>query len=311
MSVVPPAHTGPVDVRTLTDADARERDAALGDVAWRDLPAGVMRIEYSVPSGRLAGLVAGQPDAPRVVLVPGITGSKEDFIVMLPLLAAAGLRVETFDMAGQYESHRAGPENLRPVRGAYDLDLFVEDLKAVLAIGPVPAHLVGYSFAGTVVAQLAARFPEAIGSLTLISAPPVAGAAFGRIRGLGPLARVIAARKAAPLVMWGIGRNLNRAPRHRIAFVRERFALTRRDSVADIFEIMSATPDLDEALAAIDAPKLVVTGARDLWPERLHRAYAARIGADVMVTAGGHSPSEDAPHALSREIARRAGLDGT
>src|SRR5690606_17747678 len=112
---------GPVDVRALTDAEARDRDRTLGAVAWRELPPGVMRTEYAVPSGRLAGLVAGEPDAPRVVLVPGITGSKEDFIVMLPLLAAAGMRVETFDMAGQYESHRAGPENLRPARDRYDL----------------------------------------------------------------------------------------------------------------------------------------------------------------------------------------------
>ncbi|MGV9192938.1 alpha/beta fold hydrolase [Microbacterium sp. MC2] len=299
---------GPVDVRALTDAEARDRDRTLGAVAWRELPPGVMRTEYAVPSGRLAGLVAGEPDAPRVVLVPGITGSKEDFIVMLPLLAAAGMRVETFDMAGQYESHRAGPENLRPARDRYDLDLFVEDLKAVLAIGPVPVHLAGYSFAGTVVAALAARYPEAIASLTLISAPPVSGQVFSRIKVLGPLARVTPARRAAPLMIWGVGRNLNRAPRHRIAFVRERFTLTRRDSVADAFEIMSATPDLDDALAAIDAPKLVVAGAHDLWPDRLHRAYAARIGADLLQTTGGHSPSEDAPHTLSREIVRRAGL---
>ncbi|GAA3902167.1 alpha/beta fold hydrolase [Microbacterium invictum] len=310
MTVVPPRRIEPVDVRGLEAAQARAVDAALGDVDWRGIPDGVMRTEYAVPSGRLAGLVAGEPAAPRVVLVPGITGSKEDFILMLPLLAVAGMRAETFDMAGQYESHRAGPENLRPRRDSYDEALFVDDLKEVLTVGPVPVHLVGYSFAGSVVSALAARYPEAIASLTLISAPPVIGPVFHRIKIIGPLARAVSPRTAARLMMWGVRRNLNRAPRHRIDFVRERFALTRPDSVADAFELMMRTPDLDEKIAAIAAPKLVVAGAHDLWPEQLHRDYAARIGADLLLTGGGHSPSEDSPTELAHAIVGRAGLGG-
>jgi len=308
MTVVPPRRIVPVDVREIDAAQARAIDAALGEVDWRGLPDGVMRTEYAVPSGRLAGLVAGEPDAPRIVLVPGITGSKEDFILMLPLLSAAGMRAESFDLAGQYESHRAGPENLRPGRDRYDQELFVDDLKEVLAIGPVPVHLVGYSFAGTIVAALAARYPEAIASITLISAPPLSGQVFRSVKIIGPLSRGLSPRTAASLMIWGVSRNLNRAPRHRIDFVRERFALTRPDSVADAFALMMRTPDLDRDIAAIDVPKLVVAGAHDLWPELLHRQYAARIGADVLLTAGGHSPSEDSATELTREIVLRAGL---
>jgi alpha-beta hydrolase superfamily lysophospholipase len=51
----------------------------------------------------------GPPDGRRVVLVPGATGSKEDFRRVLPLLAAAGYRAESFDLAGQFESAGAGP----------------------------------------------------------------------------------------------------------------------------------------------------------------------------------------------------------
>src|SRR3546814_17370959 len=92
----------------------------------------------------------GSGERGRVVLVPGVTGSKEDFTLMLPLLAQAGYRVESYDLAGQYESYRAGPERLVPARAHYDYDLFVDDLVAVLEEGTPPAHVLGYSFAGLV-----------------------------------------------------------------------------------------------------------------------------------------------------------------
>ena len=45
----------------------------------------------------------GEPHG-TALLVPGFTGSKEDFISVLPLLAADGWRVVTYDQRGQYES---------------------------------------------------------------------------------------------------------------------------------------------------------------------------------------------------------------
>ena len=105
-------------------------DLALPDRDWSVLPEGVRRRVFPAPSGDLALVEAGQEDGHRVVLIPGVTGSKEDFSLMLPLLAAAGFRGESFDLAGQYESAEAGPENLHPPRRRYDHDLFVDDLKS-------------------------------------------------------------------------------------------------------------------------------------------------------------------------------------
>ena len=56
-------------------------------------------------------------------------------MLMMPLFAAAGYRVESFDLAGQYESARAGPWNLDPPRQRYDERLFLDDLLAVLDDG--------------------------------------------------------------------------------------------------------------------------------------------------------------------------------
>lgn len=303
MTLVPsPDRPDLVDVRALDDAEARRRDAELGDVDWTLLPQGVSRVEYAAPSGELAGLAAGEPGAPRVVLVPGVTGSKEDFVLMLPLLAAAGFRAESYDLAGQYESWRAGPERLVPPRPAYDHGLFVDDLLAVIAAGTSPVHLVGYSFAGTVGQLVAARHPELVASLTLVSTPPLAGQAFRGVKILGPVSHFATPRTGGSLMIWGVRNNLNGAPGHRVAFVRDRFRLTRRDGVSDVIGLMKRTPDVDAELAALPIPKLVVAGAHDLWPVELHAAFAERIGADVLVTAGGHSPSEDAPVELTRAL---------
>ncbi len=117
---------------------AAELDEAIEDLDWTVPPDGAVKGWFDAPSGRLATLAMGDPADQWVVLVPGVTGSKEDFALMLPLLAEAGYYAFSFDMAGQYESHQAGPQNLHPPATRYDHDLFVEDLAAVLRAAPGP-----------------------------------------------------------------------------------------------------------------------------------------------------------------------------
>ena len=293
------------DIRTMTEAAAILLDQAIVDVDWATPPAHVRRVTFTAPSGALAGFSAGDADAPRIVLVPGVTGSKEDFALMVPLLVGAGYRVDSYDLAGQYESAGAGPERLDPPRERYDQELFVEDLLAVLAEGRTPAHVLGYSFAGTVAQLAAVRAPECFASLTLLSAPPRVGQAFAGTKSvLGPLSRVTTARQGGGLMLWGLRRNLNRVPAHRYRFVMDRLPVTRRDSVNDIVALMRKTPDLRSEIAALPIPKLVVFGAHDLWPSRAHRQYAEAIGAEAVEYASGHSPCEDAPHQLCRDFVR-------
>jgi len=290
------------DVRELDDVTARALDAELDDVDWEHRPPGVEKIEIAAPSGPLSALVAGDPAAPRVLLVPGVTGSKEDFSLVLPLLAASGFRAESYDLAGQYESWAAGPERLSPPRARYDHELFVDDLLAVIGAGGAPVHLLGYSFAGTIAAIVATAHPSLVASLTLLSTPPMSGQAFRGVKVLGPISGLAPGQVGAALMIWGVRNNLNKAPQHRVEFVRRRFAHTRRRSVADIIGLMKRTPDLDAELAALPIPKLVVAGEHDLWSVEHHRAFADRIGAGMLVTAGGHSPSEDSPVELTRAI---------
>jgi len=298
-----PEPAGPVaSIDRVAIDDARALDEALPDRDWRRLPPGTERTWFDAPSGRLARIALGPVDGRRVVLIPGATGSKEDFVLMLPLFAAAGFRVESYDLAGQYESADAGPWNLDPPLTHYDERLFLDDLLAFLDDGAARAHVLGYSFAGTLAELALLERPDRFASLTLLSAPPEPGLTFRSIKRIGPISSITTPRVGAALMLWGIRNNLNKVPPGRLAFVRERFALTRRESVDDIIGLMMRTPDVRAEVLAAPLPKLVAVGEHDLWPRELHQRFAREIGARFAGYHTGHSPCETAPHQLVRDM---------
>lgn len=277
--------------------DAQTRDAAIGEIDWSAPAPGSVSSSFDAPSGRLAVVSLGDPTHPRVVLVPGATGSKEDFVLMLPLLAEAGYFVQSYDLAGNYESADAGP----PPGERYDYPLFVADLVAVLE-GGSPAHLLGYSFAGIVAQLAAAERPELVRSLTLLTTPPDPGNSYRHVKRIGWLSPFLTARQGAGLMIWGIRTNKNRVGPARLAFVRARFALTRRTCVDDIVGLMKRAPDAAPAVRAHGIRTLVATSEHDLWPVARYARHASRLGARLAVYATGHSPCETTPHQLVRDM---------
>ncbi|TFC85205.1 alpha/beta hydrolase [Cryobacterium sp. TmT2-59] len=279
-------------------SDPGVRDRTLPDRGWNVLPAGSRAFRFPAPSGALAAFAVGDPGHPRVVLLPGATGSKEDFVLLGPLLADTGFLVESYDLAGQYQSAAAGPVDGSP----YEYGLFVADLIAFLAAGSTPVHVLGYSFAG-IVAELAfADRPELFGSLVLLGVPPQSGQAFRRVRWIGALSYVLRPRQIASLIVWGIVSNLNRVPPGRLALVRLRFAYTNRRSVDEIVGLLMHVPDLSALLRHSAIPVLVAVGHHDLWSTDVHRAFANSIGARFRVYPTGHSPCETTPHQLARDM---------
>ncbi|GAA1986601.1 alpha/beta fold hydrolase [Microbacterium pumilum] len=281
--------------------DALAQDRAIPDVDWHVFPPATEHDVFPAPSGGLARARLGDPDAPRVVLVSGVAGSKEDFILLFPLFAAAGYRVESFDIAGHYGSVDSGPQHFDPPREHYDYRLFIDDLIAILEDGRTPAHVLGYSFAGLVAELAMIERPDLFASLTLMAAPPATGQVFRGVKHIGPISDM-PPHRAAGLILWGIRYNLNRTPPMRIAFVRERMAVTGRAVIDDIVGLMMTMPDVADEVAAVDIPKLIAVGEADLWPEAQHREYAERIGARIAVYPTGHAPCETAPHQLVRDM---------
>ncbi len=277
--------------------EAERLDAALPEIDWSVAPVGAVFSTFVAPSGELATFSLGNPSDPRVVLIPGVTGSKEDFYLLAPILAAGGYFVQSYDLAGQYESADAGPVP----GGHYTYELLVADVIAFLRSGP-PAHVLGYSFAGILSQMALVEHPHLFRSLTLLTTPPEPGQAFRGVRTIGWLSWFLSGKQGAGLMIWGIVTNKNKVPPSRLAFVRERFALTRRSSVDDIVGLMKQVPDTRAAVAASPIPKLVATGNHDLWPTHLHAAFAQQIAATLAVYRTGHSPCETAPNQLGRDM---------
>ncbi len=264
---------------------------------WRELPDQTNTFFFPAPSGPLAVAQWGPSDGTPVLLVPGITGSKEDFSLIGPKLGARGYCVWAIDLAGQYQSYQAGPGG----DGLWSVAMHLRDIEAILEkLGA--AHCVGYSYGGIIGRQLLVERPEIFRSMMFLSVPPTAGNAFSFMKVIGPLVWGRAARTGAALLLTGIKFNVNFAPRSRYRFVRHRMGYTVRDSVVHAIDDMMNIPDLNGSVRAANVPLMVGAGAGDLWSLKKHRDHAESIGATFREYQAGHSPAESAPDDLLRDL---------
>ena len=139
-----------------------------------DLPDGVRRTTIHTARGAFAALEAvpasGVCEREAALLVPGYTGSKEDFLAILDLLADGSRHVVAIDMRGQFETPGADDPD------GYSAAALGADIAAIMhATGA--RHLVGHSYGGLVgrEAVLAGTGSGAeIASFTLMSSGPAA-----------------------------------------------------------------------------------------------------------------------------------------
>lgn len=269
-----------------------------------ELPAGIRATRVPAAHGELAALV-GDPDgadghAP-VVLVPGFTGSKEDFIGVLAALTAAGHRVVAVDQRGQFES----PGNGDPT--SYDVKTLAEDVLAVARHVGEQVHLVGHSFGGLVARAAALAEPGALRSLTLIGSGP------GAIPdpSASNLGLIVAALPVMDLEsIWGAKRQLER-PHETVApepdveeWMHRRFLANDPVSLLRMAQQLVVEEDRVDELAAVDLPVLVLHGANDdAWPPAQQAEMARRLRAEVSIIDGaGHSPAADEPDITAERL---------
>ena len=139
-----------------------------------DLPDGVRRTTIHTARGAFAALEAvpasGVCEREAALLVPGYTGSKEDFLAILDLLADGSRQVVAIDMRGQFETPGADDP------GGYSAAALGADIAAIMHVTGAK-HLVGHSYGGLVgrEAVLAGTGSGAeIASFTLMSSGPAA-----------------------------------------------------------------------------------------------------------------------------------------
>ncbi|WP_406112436.1 alpha/beta fold hydrolase [Kitasatospora purpeofusca] len=291
------------------------------------LPPSARALRVVTARGQFAALRAEPAGAVRgsALLVPGFTGSKEDFIALLEPLASAGYRVTAVDQRGQYET--GGPHDDPAAYTVAALGADVRALTGALAAegGTGPLHLLGHSLGGQVVreavlAEAAASGAAAPGratlpwaSLTLMSTGPgpIDPAEAERTRllvevlptmGLEEIWQVIQQMEKAD------GERARRLPSPEVAaFLHRRWLANVPQALISTGGHLVAAPDrVAELAAAVTAglPALVLSGVQDYaWPVPEQTAMAERLGARrVVVADAGHSPNAEQPAATAAAL---------
>ncbi|SCK32063.1 alpha/beta fold hydrolase [Streptomyces sp. WMMB 322] len=270
---------------------------------------------YRLPTvrGEFAVLDAGEPRLGTALLIPGFTGSKEDFLALLDPLAGMGYRVVAVDGRGQYET--GGPRE----ESAYAQPELARDVLALTAAlredGAFGVHLLGHSLGGLVARAAVLRDDSPFTSLTLMSSGPAAVSASQQHR-LKMLLGALGVMEMEEI--WLAMSELDPVEAADEATPPEVTRFLHRRWMANVPEQLSATaqqllgePDRTDELAAAlsrraePLPVHVISGAEDYaWPIPLLDETAARLGAVRTVVAGaGHSPNAERPAETARALA--------
>ena len=285
-----------------------------------DLPGGVRRTTIHTSRGAFAALEAapasGVCEREAALLVPGYTGSKEDFLAILDLLADGSRQVIAMDMRGQFETAAAADQD------GYRAAALGADIAAVIhATGA--RHLVGHSYGGLAVREAVlaeAGLLEAAGlagadleveSVTLMSSGPGAlngprarevrlllsslGVTDDSIPDRDTLAAGIAEIWHAQLEPQAIAAGV---PAPMVAFLGRRMLSNDPTGLVLMARHMLTAPDRTAELAALDQlPMLVIYGEDDnAWSPAAQEKMARRLNARRVCIPGAlHSPSVEAP----------------
>jgi pimeloyl-ACP methyl ester carboxylesterase len=271
------------------------------------LPPGVRRTDIETSRGTFAALEAlpgsGVCERGPALLVPGFTGSKEDFIAVLQTLAGAGRRVVALDMRGQYET--PGPDDA----AAYTCAELGADIASVIEAMSDPVHLVGHSFGGLVTRETVIMDPSLAESLTLMSSGPAAIRGGREVEG-----RVLLA--ALPKVglehLWSTRMEPDAiakgVPPEIVAFLRRRmFANAGAGLMGMASEVLSCADRVDhlaKATGGAGLPVLVLYGENDdAWDPEEQAVMAERLGArKVVIPGAAHSPAVEAPETTASAL---------
>ncbi|EGX56118.1 hydrolase [Streptomyces zinciresistens K42] len=258
--------------------------------------------------------VVDSPAAPGVrprgtgLLLPGFTGSKEDFALMHAPLAARGYRTIAVDGRGQHESD--GPER---DESAYERSELARDVLAqAAALGPLdtPLHLLGHSLGGQI-ARAAVLIDHApFRSLTLMASGParISPSQQQRVKLLrDALAVMDMAETWQAILAMGPPEEVG-GPARGIGgpdLLRRRWLATKPAQLIATGRQLTTEPDRVDELAAVPLPFHVLSGATDdTWPVPLLDEMAVRLKARRTVIEGAeHSPNADRPLPTAEAVA--------
>jgi len=266
------------------------------------------RVDLPGPAGPIAALRAdARPRTPDerwdavALLVPGYSGSKEDFAPLIDPIAAGGIGVLAVDLPGQYES--PGPATESEYRPAA-LGPVVAGVVADEAAAGRRVLLLGHSFGG-LVARAALLAGAPVSGLTLMDSGPGELPMGGHRTTLDVLEPVLRRRGVEAVVeLRDASGEWSSTDPQVVALLRERLRRSTPAGLLGMGDALRAEPDRTaELVAAVRArrvPTLVVCGIDDdAWPVSVQRSMADRLEAEFAAVPGAaHAPNVENPAAL-------------
>ncbi|KDN74912.1 hydrolase [Streptomyces olindensis] len=239
------------------------------------------------------------------LMLPGFTGSKEDFSLLHGPLGERGYRVVAVDGRGQHESD--GPVD---DESAYAQRELARDVLAQAEALGVPVHLVGHSLGGQIARAAVLLDPSPFLSLTLVSSGPaeISVSQQQRVKLLRDALAVMSMEEVweaiqamgPPEEVGGPARGIGDQEQ-----LRRRWLGSSPAQLLATGRQLCTEPDRVAELAAVPLPFHVLSGAHDdTWPVAVLDDMAERLSAHrTVVTGAEHSPNADRPlptaHALA------------
>ncbi|MFJ4981986.1 alpha/beta fold hydrolase [Streptomyces coeruleorubidus] len=240
-----------------------------------------------------------------VLMLPGFTGSKEDFRLLHEPLAERGYRVVAVDGRGQHESD--GPLD---DESAYAQRELARDVLAQAEALGVPVHLVGHSLGGQIARAAVLLDHSPFLSLTLMSSGPaqISVSQQQRVKLLRDALAVLSMEEVweaiqamgPPEEVGGPARGPGDPEQ-----LRRRWLGHSPAQLLAAGRQLCTEPDRVAELAAVPLPFHVLSGAHDdTWPVAILDDMAVRLNAHRTVVAGAeHSPGADQPLPTAQALA--------
>ncbi|NED09054.1 alpha/beta fold hydrolase [Streptomyces sp. SID6648] len=242
------------------------------------------------------------PPRATALLLPGYTGSKEDFVALLEPLTGAGYRVVAVDGRGQFESKGTDRQESY-AQGELARDVLAQ--AAALGEGPGELHLLGHSLGGQIARAAVLLDASPFRSLTLMSSGPaeVVAAQRDKVKMLSDALSVLSMDE-----VWQAMQAMDPpqdADTGDGADMRRRWLAHNPAQLIATGAQLAAEPDRVDELAAVGLPVHVLAGERDdVWPVELFDAMARRLGARRTTIAGAeHSPNTARPQETAKALA--------
>lgn len=244
-----------------------------------------------------APVAAGVEQRGVALLLPGFTGSKEDFHRLHGPLAARGYRTVAVDGRGQNESDGPADDEAPYAQGELARDVLAQ----ASALG-TPVHLVGHSLGGQIARAAVLLDHSPFVSLTLVSSGPaeISESQKQRVKLLHDALAVMTMAEVwqailamgAPEEIGGPARGFAGPAR-----MRQRWINHKPAQLLVTGRRLCVEPNRVAELAAVPLPFHVLSGASDdTWPVPLLDAMAAQLRAHrTVVPDADHSPNQDQP----------------